>query len=151
MTFTALKCCSKCFCKDVNEYSQKKKGCLMSAPMGRNDAIPQIKSIFNRNKNIATQRTRFKFMKVPIWGDRTVTFCYCFVKCIQGNSISVGIIDFLLLDGLPTKTNKKKEKKNSFSFFPQNSSRLKSTSVPEYVCLRGWMWMWFCFAVDTKE
>lgn len=83
----------------------------MSAPMGRNDAIPQIKSIFNRNKNTTTQQTRFKFMKVLVRGDRTVTFCYGFVKCIQGNSISVGIIDFLLLDGLPTKTYKKKGEK----------------------------------------
>lgn len=38
----------------------------MSAPMGHNDAIPQIKSIFNRNKNITTQQTRFKFMKVLV-------------------------------------------------------------------------------------
>lgn len=94
----------------------------MSAPMGRNDAMPQIKSIFNRNKNITTQQTRFKFMKVLVWGDRTVTFCYCFVKCIQGNSISVGIIDFLLLDGFTDEDvqkegGEKKKKPDSFSFF----------------------------------
>lgn len=28
----------------------------MSTPMGRNDVTPQIKSIFNGNKNIAAQK-----------------------------------------------------------------------------------------------
>lgn len=44
-----------------------------------------------------------KIMKVLVLGDRMVVFCYCFMKCIQGNSICVEIIDFLLLDGLPMK------------------------------------------------
>lgn len=38
-------------------------------------------------------------MKVLVFGDRTV-LCYYFMKFTQGNSISVGIIDFLLPDGL---------------------------------------------------
>ena len=36
-------------------------------------------------------------MKVLVLGDQMV------MKCIQGNFISVGIIDFPLLEGLPMK------------------------------------------------
>lgn len=37
------------------------------------------------------------YMKVLVLGDQMV------MKCIQGNFISVGIIDFPLLEGLPMK------------------------------------------------